>query len=421
MDDNLKIKNYEKRQEQDMNGQCFYILSFGQSNHIKVSSRALSIIELLDGTKNKNEILETLEKEDIFMTLEELEYFIDTFLLPKNVLLNKDGKSLDSNKKSKLWFHLPLIESSRFNFLYKFMNILLCKSSVIIILLLVCICTIHAISILLSYTGNVFDEMNSLLILLLVYISMLIHELGHATAAYRYGVNVGKLGIGLYLMYFVFFIDMTNTWRLDKNKRIVNDLSGIYFQLAMIIPIYISYILTNNISLLYAIFVILLAALMNLMPFLRMDGYWLLTDFLNMQNVQVRVIESIKTFIIELKKKSRFKRRSSKYHIDKNVYFYGIYSLAYGGATAVMMIYMIYSFVSLMLNFDTLIKKFSTLYNDLINGHIVDFFVGFNNIFVLVVPVIFIIGFIVSAIKNVMLRKGIGYKNVRMQRFKKSV
>ena len=95
---------------------------------------------------------------------------------------------------------------------------------------------------------------------------------------------------------------MTNTWRLDKNKRLVNDISGIYFQLITTIPIYLITILKPNVSLYLTILIIMISSLMNVIPVLKMDGYWLLTDFLNVHNVQIKTKQSINKLFCRINK-----------------------------------------------------------------------------------------------------------------------
>ena len=42
------------------------------------------------------------------------------------------------------------------------------------------------------------------------------------------------MGVGLYLFRPVFYTDLSNAWKLNRKKRIVTDLGGIYFQVIMI-------------------------------------------------------------------------------------------------------------------------------------------------------------------------------------------
>lgn len=404
MENILQIKNYEVRPERDLNGNTCYILSFDESSHIKVSSRAMSIIELLNGKYEKKEIVKILNGKGVSITAKELEYFIDNFLLPRNVLQGKDSKTLDTEHR-KLWFHLPVIESSKFEFIYRVLKFMLYKLSIIVVIAAIVVCIVWSGIYLLQYEKNFIENINSLQILVLVYLSMFIHELGHATAAYKYGVHVGKMGIGIYLVYFIFFIDMTNTWRLDRKKRIVNDLSGIYFQMSTIIPIFIGYLLSGNVSLLCAAMVIMCTSLMNLIPFLRMDGYWLLTDFLNMQNVQIHAFESIKTFTKEFLMLIKSKFKHTDYTIDKKNMFYGVYSYIYVFSTGIMLGFIFASLIKLIEDRAQLISKIVSLYTNLTNGNINQFLLDLNNIFILLIPVIFVVSLLVSII-NKLIKKG---------------
>lgn len=401
MDEVLKVKPYEMREENDIDGENFYILSFNQSSHIKVSTRAMEIVRLLDGTKNNEEVIKSLNNKGISITKNEFEYFIKQFLIPKNILINYSPKEKFPASKGKLWLHLPLIESSGFKGLYKSLKYLLYNKLIVITCLsAVLLCLLLSLFTVLTYDKNILSEMNSLLILTLVYASMFVHELGHATAAYKYGIDVGKIGVGIYLAYFVFFIDMTNIWKLDRNKRIENDLSGVYFQLVFIIPLYIVYIITSNISLLYAVIIIFFTSAMNLIPFLKMDGYWLLSDYLNIQNVQIKAFHSIQQLFIAIKNK----RRNKDLKINKSIYVYGIYSIIYVLTTSALIIFLTYSFIEIILNYESLISKFQLAYSHLATANISSFLIDLNNLFILMIPIIFITSIVASFFKGVYQR-----------------
>ncbi|MCU4960956.1 site-2 protease family protein, partial [Bacillus paranthracis] len=67
--------------------------------------------------------------------------------------------------------------------------------------------------------------------ILLLLFSIIIHELGHIVAAYRYKIQPKDVGMGLYMMRPVLFVDLSDTWRLPRRQRVVIDLGGIYFEL----------------------------------------------------------------------------------------------------------------------------------------------------------------------------------------------
>lgn len=399
----LQVKQYETRQELDVDGNSFYILSFDQSSHIKVSPRAKEIIDKLDGTNSNEEIINDLNAKGISITDKEFDYFIKKFLVPKNMMTNSSNKS-GEKKKSYLWLHLPIIESSKFRGLYSILKYLLYSRWVVIpLLIIVSICGVFSVMHLSKYPTDIFNNLNTILVIFLVYLSMFIHELGHATAAYKYDVNVGKIGIGIYLTYFVFFIDMTNTWRLDKNKRIINDVSGMYFQVLTTIPIFVCYMISHNISLLIGIVLILMTSAMNLIPFLRMDGYWLLSDYLNVQNIQVKAFKSIKKMTVELINAKRARKMDEHYSISKSVYVYGIYSSVYVLTTCLIILSLLYSVMGLIQNHDLLINKFISLQQNIIHGNISNVLVDLNNLFILFIPVIFVVSLLASFLKRLYL------------------
>lgn len=61
--------------------------------------------------------------------------------------------------------------------------------------------------------------------------SGLFHEFGHASAL-RYGGGKGRgMGAGIYLIYPVFYTDVTDSYRLGRWARVRVGLGGIYFNL----------------------------------------------------------------------------------------------------------------------------------------------------------------------------------------------
>ena len=73
---------------------------------------------------------------------------------------------------------------------------------------------------------------------------------------------------------------------LKPNQRIIVNLAGIYFEL-LICTIYIILALSFNFKFLMIFAsVIFLRTLINLNPFLRSDGYWVLTDKLGIPNLR---------------------------------------------------------------------------------------------------------------------------------------
>lgn len=115
---------------------------------------------------------------------------------------------------------------------------------------------------------------SSLKVIIVMYLSLIFHEFGHASAAKRCGINAGKIGIGFYFISPVMYVDITNAWRLDNKKRILIDIGGVYFQAITTIFLSSIALITGDKTYYLCNVSVLIMTLFNLMPFLKLDGYW---------------------------------------------------------------------------------------------------------------------------------------------------
>ncbi|AUD04437.1 M50 family metallopeptidase [Spirosoma pollinicola] len=117
------------------------------------------------------------------------------------------------------------------------------------------------------------------------------HELGHAAASYRFGVKPKEIGIGLYLIFPVLYADVTEIWRLNKTKRVIVNLGGFYVQL--LINLLLIWFLVSNFGNAdritisrYLIQLNVAMMVINTIPFIKLDGYWLYSDLFSLPNLQ---------------------------------------------------------------------------------------------------------------------------------------
>ena len=127
------------------------------------------------------------------------------------------------------------------------------------------------------------------LFLLVLLASIFVHEFGHLAACQRWNCPHGPLGIGFYFFQPVFYVDVTAAWRLDRWQRAVVDLAGIYLQMVCTILFWLLWMATQDRTWLFAIFMTDLFAYSNLQPFMKLDGYWLLSDLSGVPNLHARV------------------------------------------------------------------------------------------------------------------------------------
>ena len=122
-----------------------------------------------------------------------------------------------------------------------------------------------------------------------LFIIMFVHELGHAASAIKSGIKPRSIGLGFYTIMPAMYTDLTDIWRLSSNKKVKINLSGIFIQLIINILI-VSIINLTDEDLVQSIaskiyFVNSLLIILNLVPFLKFDGYWILSDFFGIPNL----------------------------------------------------------------------------------------------------------------------------------------
>jgi hypothetical protein len=116
------------------------------------------------------------------------------------------------------------------------------------------------------------------------------HELGHAAALARSGYRPGGIGAGLLFVIPVLFADVTPVGALPRAGRIRVDVSGTVFQLGlggvfMVLAGWGIFAPALTLVLALAGSSALLAICWSLFPFIRSDGYWLLCDMLELEDL----------------------------------------------------------------------------------------------------------------------------------------
>ena len=117
-----------------------------------------------------------------------------------------------------------------------------------------------------------------LLVFGLVVVGAAFHELGHAVACRYGGATPGAMGAGLYLAWPAFYTDVTDAYRLGRGGRLRTDLGGIYFNLVVILATAGAYFATGFEPLLLVVAIQHLEIVHQLLPFVRLDGYYIVSD-----------------------------------------------------------------------------------------------------------------------------------------------
>jgi putative peptide zinc metalloprotease protein len=136
-----------------------------------------------------------------------------------------------------------------------------------------------------------------LMVLGLSVVSMLFHECGHAAACRYGGARPGVIGMGFYVMWPAFFTNVTDAYRLGRAGRIRTDLGGVYFNAVFALALSAAYLATGYLPLLAAIVVVHLEIVQQLMPSLRLDGYFILADLIGVPDLFRRIGPTLRSLI----------------------------------------------------------------------------------------------------------------------------
>ncbi len=130
-----------------------------------------------------------------------------------------------------------------------------------------------------------------------------LHEFGHAITATRYGVRVGHMGLAMLVMFPMPYTDTSESWKLSNNKqRLHIAAAGIITELCIAGVATLAWSLSPDGAVKSALFFLattswLLTLAVNASPFMRFDGYFILSDLLDFPNLHERAGSLAKTWL----------------------------------------------------------------------------------------------------------------------------
>ena len=136
-----------------------------------------------------------------------------------------------------------------------------------------------------------------LLTLGLVIVAAIFHEIGHAAACRYGGARPGVMGVGLYIVWPAFYTDVTDAYRLGRGGRLRTDLGGVYFNALFILVLGSLYALTRVESLLLGALLVHFEMAHQMLPFLRLDGYYVVADLVGVPDLFQRIRPILLSFV----------------------------------------------------------------------------------------------------------------------------
>ena len=127
-----------------------------------------------------------------------------------------------------------------------------------------------------------------------LFFAKLCHEFGHAFMAKRAGCRVQSMGVAFMVMLPLFYTDVSDAWRInDRKARLLIGAGGVMAEMLLACIALLAWSLLPDGPARTAAFMLasatwLTTLAVNLNPFMRFDGYFLLSDFWEIDNLQGR-------------------------------------------------------------------------------------------------------------------------------------
>ena len=128
-------------------------------------------------------------------------------------------------------------------------------------------------------------------------VSKTLHELGHALVATRQGLRVGHMGVAFLVLWPMLYTDTGESWRLASHRqRLAISIAGISTELALAGLATLAWTFLDDGVLRQAMLYLattawVLSLALNVSPFMRFDGYYILSDILDFPNLHERAGE----------------------------------------------------------------------------------------------------------------------------------
>lgn len=167
-----------------------------------------------------------------------------------------------------------------------------------------------------------------IVLIVLDYVMVFCHELGHALVIVHNGRRIRSAGFQIYFGSPAFFVESSDGLMMDRRQQIVESFAGPFAQLVLagiasiIAASFPGWILSET---MYKFAVLnYLVVIMNLIPLLELDGYYILADLIEIPDLRERSLVFMRRDLFhKLRTRERFSKR------DAGLALYGVLGIAF--------------------------------------------------------------------------------------------
>jgi putative peptide zinc metalloprotease protein len=281
---------------------CLLRRADGQT--IQLTPLLYALVEVIDGRRNTAELADALSARiGRSVSDDNVRFLIDDKLRPAGVLKDAKGRDPQVHKANPLLalrFKLKLADERRTNRLTAPLAFLF--RPWVVVPVVAAFVAIVGWTVFVRGLGSgarqlLYSPALMLGAFVLTILSASFHEFGHAAACRYSGGRPGAMGCGVYLVWPAFYTDVTDAYCLDRAGRLRTDLGGLYFNAIFAVATFGAWAVTGVDALLTLIPLQVLQMLHQLLPFVRMDGYHILSDLVGVPDLFARIKPTLLGFI----------------------------------------------------------------------------------------------------------------------------
>lgn len=312
----------------------------------EISNNEVIILEKLDGTNDITDLSREFDIPEL-----EVKKFID--ICSKIGVVGESKKKKINITKIKVAIFNPNKIISKNNFVWKLLNFTNTFLSVPIFIISI-ILSSNKINSIQNQITNFSVDINIIMYLFFIFLSLCIHEFFHAISARTSGANVPEIGLMLYWFMPCAYTNLTGLHFLEDKKLKMKALTaGLQSNLMISGIMLIIYNINLSPVYLFVGIINMLIIFMNLLCFIKLDGYYILSLCLDDPNLYENSQKIFKEKLVITANKIKNVKIKKTYKVminERNInVIEELFLFVYGGLTClyipVLLVSMVYNII----------------------------------------------------------------------------